>query len=229
MSLDLSLLQLFSHASLMVKGIMIILLIASVMSWVLILQKGRLLTKAKNKLDDFEFTFSSGLDLNKLYNQLSVKREDLSGLEAVFVIGFREFLRLRKQNHQAPQVVIEGVERAMQVHVQKDMTNLEQRLPFLATVQSMSPYIGLFGTVWGILHAFRALGQVQQATLAMVAPGISEALVATAMGLVAAIPAGIAYNRYIAKVDGLSNHYQFFMAEFINLLHRKMYTEGDSA
>ena len=138
-------------------------------------------------------------------------------------MGFKEFIRIRKQNPDAPVVIMEGVQRSMRIAILRELEKLEQSLPFLATIQSMSPFVGLFGTVWGIMHAFRELGVVQHASIAMVAPGISEALVATAMGLIAAIPAGIAYNRYASRIDYITNRYQMFFDELVAIMHRRVY------
>ncbi len=222
MNADMSLLGLFTNASLLVQMVMLFLLIASVFSWTVILQRGTFLRSCKNASNDFEFNFWSGIDLNKLYNKLAGRDKQTSGLEAIFVAGFREYARLKKQNIHDPDLYLENVERVMRVSVANEEARLEKNLGLLATIQSMSPYVGLFGTVWGIMNSFRQLGTVQQATLAMVAPGISEALIATAMGLIAAIPAGIAYNRFIARVDDLSLKYRTFVEEFITIMQRKI-------
>ena len=225
MSTDMSLLSLFTNASLLVQSVMLLLVIASIYSWNIILQRGKFLRNCQQSVDEFESNFWSGIDLTKLYNKLSGHQKKLIGLEAIFVAGFREYVRLKKQSTQ-PEAYIENVERAMRISLVTEESRLEQNLSFLATIQSMSPYIGLFGTVWGIMNSFRQLGVVQQATLSMVAPGISEALIATAMGLIAAIPAGIAYNRYIVRVDGLSLKYRTFAEEFIGIMQRRL---GQSA
>lgn len=222
MTPDMSILSLLLNASLMVKIVMLILLAASVYSWTIIFQRGKFLTNCKTTSDEFETTFWSGADLTKLYSKLSARERTLVGLDAIFVAGFKEYMRLKKQHALQPESSLEVVQRAMQISLATEEARLENNLPFLATIQSMSPYIGLFGTVWGIMHSFRQLGAVQQATLAMVAPGISEALIATAMGLVAAIPAGIAYNRYINKVDHLSLKYRTFAQEFLGIMQRRM-------
>lgn len=221
MTADMSLLSLLLNASTLVKLVMLLLLAASVYSWSIIFQQGKYLRTSRSAADDFESAFWSGVDLNKLYQKLSSRERKLSGLEAIFVAGFKEFIRLKKQNSSQPEIYMEVIQRAMRVSLANEESRLESNLPFLATVQSMSPYIGLFGTVWGIMHSFRQLGTVQQATLAMVAPGISEALIATAMGLVAAIPAGIAYNRYINRVDGISLKYRTFVEEFLGIMQRR--------
>jgi len=221
-----SLLSLVFNASFLVKIVMLFLLVASIISWAIIFQRGKFLRDCKAATDDFEYTFWSGVDLNKLYSKLSSREKNLLGLDAIFVAGFKEYVRLKKQNLNQPEIFIETVQRSMRISLATEEERLEQNLPFLATVQSMSPYIGLFGTVWGIMHAFRQLGVVQQATLAMVAPGISEALIATAMGLIAAIPAGIAYNRYITRVDSLSLKYRMFLEEFIGIMQRRMFSSA---
>lgn len=220
MSTDQSLISLFTHASLLVKMVMLLLLAASIVSWTFIFQKWQLFATASRAVDKFENTFWSGIDLVKLYHRVAGQRTAISGAENIFLSGFKEFLRLRKETIQAG-AVMEGAQRAMRVAMSKEVDRLEANLPWLATVGSVSPYIGLFGTVWGIMKAFRALGVVQQATLSMVAPGISEALVATAMGLFAAIPAVVAYNRYANRLQGLVNRYETFLEEFTSILHRQ--------
>lgn len=222
MTTDMSLLSLFTNASLLVQVVMFLLLAASVFSWTIILQRGQALRTYSAAADHFEHNFWSGIDLTKLYNKLSGQQKRIFGLDAIFVAGFREFVRLKKQNLHNAELYVENVQRAMRISVANEEARLEKSLSFLATIQSMSPYVGLFGTVWGIMNSFRQLGTVQQATLSMVAPGISEALIATAMGLIAAIPAGIAYNRYISKVDTLSLKYRMFMEEFIAIMQRRV-------
>lgn len=222
MATDMSLLSLFTNASLLVQFVMLLLVMASIYSWSIIFQRGKFLRNCKNSVEDFESNFWSGIDLTKLYNKLSGHQKKLVGLEAIFVAGFREYVRLKKQNLQQPESYVENVQRAMRISLATEEARLEQNLSFLATIQSMSPYVGLFGTVWGIMNSFRQLGVVQQATLSMVAPGISEALIATAMGLIAAIPAGIAYNRYIVRVDSLSLKYRMFAEEFIGIMQRRV-------
>ncbi len=228
MTPNMSLLSLFTNASLLVQLVMLLLLVASIFSWSIIFQRGHFLRASKTSADDFEYNFWSGIDLSKLYNKLAAHQKRLYGMEAIFVAGFKEYVRLKKQNSQQIDVYIDNIQRAMRISVANEEARLEQNLSFLATIQSMSPYIGLFGTVWGIMNSFRQLGVVQQATLAMVAPGISEALIATAMGLVAAIPAGIAYNRYITHVDSLSLKYRMFVEEFVGILQRRSGAGGAS-
>lgn len=222
MTTDMSLLSLFTNASLLVQFVMFLLVMASVFSWSIILQRGKFLRSSRIGADNFEHNFWSGIDLTKLYNKLSAGQKKIFGLDAIFVSGFREFVRLKKQNLHNADVYVENVQRAMRISVANEEARLEKNLGYLATIQSMSPYIGLFGTVWGIMNSFRQLGTVQQATLSMVAPGISEALIATAMGLIAAIPAGIAYNRYISQVDDLSLKYRMFSEEFIAIMQRRI-------
>ena len=159
-------------------------------------------------------------DLSPLYTRITKGRYEPTGMEKIFEAGFKEFVRLRKQEHIEPEVVLDAAQRSMRISMNKEMDQLETNLSFLATVGSTSPYVGLFGTVWGIMNSFQALGNVQQATIAMVAPGISEALIATAMGLFAAIPAVIAYNRFSYDVERLINRYDNFMEEFSSILHR---------
>ncbi|HLT04646.1 MAG TPA: protein TolQ [Pseudomonas sp.] len=218
-----SLWSLISNASLLVQLVMLILVGASVISWVLIFQRGSLLRGAKQGLEEFEERFWSGIDLSKLYRQSGSVPDSHSGVEQIFRAGFREFSRLRQQTGVGPDAVMDGVNRAMRVAISREEEKLEQALPFLATVGSTSPYIGLFGTVWGIMNSFRGLAQVQQATLATVAPGIAEALIATAIGLFAAIPAVIAYNRFSARSEQLIGRYYTFADEFQAILHRTVH------
>ena len=217
---DLSILRLVLDASLVVQLVMGLLLLASIASWAVIIQKNRLLTGARSQADSFEKEFWSGGDLNGLYRRISARESASTGMAGIFEAGFREFSRLRKQEDLQASQVVEGARRAMLVSQMREADRLEQNLAFLATVGSTSPYVGLFGTVWGIMNAFIALGNVQQATLAMVAPGIAEALIATAMGLFAAIPAVIAYNRYADTVTRLESRYDTFMEEFSTILQR---------
>lgn len=230
MTTDQSFISLFANASLLVKMVMLLLLIASLVSWTFIIQRWQLFKQAKRAMDSFESTFWSGVELSKLYHQFSAERADrLTGSESIFLAGFKEFIRLRKQTGMQAGAVVEGAQRAMRVAMAREVERLETHLPFLATVGSVSPYIGLFGTVWGIMNAFRGLSVAQQATLAMVAPGISEALVATAMGLFAAIPAVVAYNRYANRLQVLINGYDNFLEEFTSILHRQAYSGSYSA
>jgi len=224
---QLSVLTLILEASIVVKIVMLILVAASVMSWAMIIQRHKALNEALDESRKFEDRFWSGIDLSKLYNEVSA-RANVSGMEALFKAGFKEFARLHKTSSRSPAAVMEGTQRAMRVGLSREVERLETSLPFLATVGSISPYIGLFGTVWGIMNAFMALGAVQQATLAMAAPPIAEALIATAIGLFAAIPAVIAFNRFSHTVEQLENSYGNFVEEFANILHRQAVTAGDS-
>lgn len=219
--------SLVSNASLVVQLVMLSLLGASVMSWVLIFQRSSMLRAAKNGLEEFEERFWSGIDLSKLYRQVSASPNVDSGPEQIFRAGFKEFSRLRQQPGVDPAAVMDGVSRAMRVAISREEERLDQSLPFLATVGSTSPYVGLFGTVWGIMNSFRGLAQVQQATLATVAPGIAEALIATAIGLFAAIPAVIAYNRFSSRGETLIGRYYTFADEFQAILHRKVHTSDE--
>lgn len=227
MAADQSLWVYFAEASVVVKIVMLMLLAASMMSWTFIFQRSSFLKRIRTSITSFEDQFWSGMELSKLYAELNSDRADSSdGLANIFKAGFREFIRLRKQAGNSPAMVLEGVQRAMRIARSHELDKLEQHLSFLATVGSTSPYIGLFGTVWGIMTSFHALGGAQQATIAMVAPGISEALVATAMGLFAAIPAVIFYNRFASEVERLSNHYETFQEEFSSILYRQAHTLG---
>ena len=224
MNPDLSFFHLIATASLPVQAVMAILVLASVVSWTMIFKKRTWLNRAKREADQFEDRFWSLEDLTPLYNRVSNKRYRAAGMERLFEAGFKEFVRLQKQEGIVADAVMEGTQRAMRVALNKEIEGLELHLSFLATVGSTSPYIGLFGTVWGIMNSFRALGNVQQATIAMVAPGIAEALVATAMGLFAAIPAVIAYNRFSNDVERLINRYDTFTEEFSSIMHRQAHT-----
>ncbi len=203
---------------------MLTLLGFSVVCWAMIFQRSKAISAAKNQLKSFEDKFWSGADLSKLYSEVSA-RTRICGIESLFVAGFKEFARLRKSNMNTPQSVVDGTHRAMRVALSREVDELETHLTFMATVGSISPYIGLFGTVWGIMNSFIALGSVQQATLAMVAPGIAEALIATAMGLFAAIPAVMAYNRFTHSVEKLENSYHNFVEEFSSILQRQSAAE----
>jgi len=232
MATDLSMLSLVLNASLVVQAVMALLLIISLMSWTMIFQKGRAVRKARAAAAEFESRFWSGNDLSVLYREVSNQRgggthAENAGMARIFESGFKEFARLRKQGGVDPMAVLEGSQRAMRVELSREIEHLETQLPFLATVGSTSPYIGLFGTVWGIMNSFRALGNVNQATLAMVAPGIAEALIATAMGLFAAIPAVVAYNRYSNDVERLIARYDTFLEEFSTILQRQAHTANN--
>jgi biopolymer transport protein TolQ len=225
MSSELSIIQLMLDASPVVQAVMAILILASIVSWGFIFGKYREINRAEETTDEFEERFWSGIDLADLYRQLAREDYETEGLENIFMAGFKEFARLCQEPNIGPDAVMEGAQRVMRVSLNRELELLDERLPFLATVGSTSPYVGLFGTVWGIMNAFRSLGSAKQATLAMVAPGISEALVATAMGLFAAIPAVMAYNRYSTEIGRLASRYEAFADEFLSLLHRKAHAK----
>jgi len=216
---DLSILRLIMQAGPVVKLVMAMLLLASVMSWAIIFEKRMLVRRARIAADRFENSFWSGGDLSALFRSIEA-RGHATGMEGIFEAGFREFARLRQQHDAGAELLLEGARRAMHVAQLKEIDRLELGLATLATVGSTSPYVGLFGTVWGIMSAFTSLGSVQQATLAAVAPGIAEALVATAFGLFAAIPAVIAYNRYADQISRLEMRCDAFMEEFSTILQR---------
>ncbi|MCB2263650.1 MAG: protein TolQ [Candidatus Thiosymbion ectosymbiont of Robbea hypermnestra] len=218
---ELSLLDLVFGASTLVQLVLASLVLASIISWTMIFDRAWVLKRARRTTDDFEQRFWSGGNLNALYRDLEQDPQKADGLAAIFRAGFKEYRRLRENDAGDLMAILQGTERSMRVALSREMDRLEVNLPFLATVGSTSPYVGLFGTVWGIMHAFHALGNVKQATLALVAPGISEALVATAAGLFAAIPAVIAYNRYANQVERLHNRYEEFVEEFSTLLQRQ--------
>ena len=220
MTPDISYWQLILDASLIVQAVLVVLLLASLASWVVIFEKRRTIRTARKAADAFEMAFWSGGDLAEMYQRISENPKPNLGMEAIFEGGFREFTRARRKGRIAAEQLLEASRRAMRVAQVREMDRLEQNLVFLATVGSTSPYVGLFGTVWGIMNTFRALGNVQHATLAVVAPGIAEALIATAMGLFAAIPAVIAYNRYADHVDRIESRYYTFIDEFSSILQR---------
>jgi len=219
----LSLWSLIANATVLVQFVMSLLFIASIISWVMIVQRGLYLRTASRNLREFEDNFWSGIDLNQLYHDSGASNA-AEGLSSVFRAGYREFNRLTQQSSADSEAVMEGAERSMRVALSREEEKLNRNLPFLASVASVSPYIGLFGTVWGIMNSFRGLANVQQATLATVAPGISEALIATAMGLFAAIPAVLAYNRYSASADSIFSSYETFSEEFSSILHRRVHS-----
>ena len=221
MTPELSIISLIFEASLLVQLVMLLLLGLSVLSWVIIRAKWIMVRDAKVAADYFERRFWSGIDLAELYAKIAAKKDRVAGLEAVFESGFREFAHLRKSPNIDPVITVEGAQRTMRVALNREVDELENHLSFLATVGSISPYIGLFGTVWGIMNSFLALGTVQHASIGSVAPGIAEALIATAMGLFAAIPAVIAYNRYSNDIERLINRYDMFSEEFSTLLQRQ--------
>jgi biopolymer transport protein TolQ len=218
-----ALFSLIQQASLPVQLVMLMLMVASVLSWTMIFRKWFALKAAKLAADRFEAKFWSGANLNQMFTDQSRKEANATGMASIFVEGFREYRRLNQQPNIQPMDILEGVQRAMRVGLSREIDYLETHLSFLATVGSTSPYVGLFGTVWGIMNSFRALGLVQQATIAHVAPGIAEALIATAIGLFAAIPAVIAYNRYSHNVERLVTRYEIFMEEFASILQRQAF------
>ena len=218
---DLELWTLVSNASIVVKFVMALLLGVSFMSWYFIFRKMFAIRRARRQTETFEREFWGGNDLNTLYQGAVNNRHTIGSLERIFEAGFREFAKLRGQRGTDASTMVDGARRAMRATYQREMDMLESHLAFLASAGSVSPYVGLFGTVWGIMHAFRGLANVQQATLASVAPGIAEALVATAIGLFAAIPAVVAYNRYSHDIDRLAIRFESFMEEFSNILQRQ--------
>ncbi|MEJ2590665.1 MAG: protein TolQ [Candidatus Thiodiazotropha sp.] len=221
MSTDLSITHLILNASIVVQFVIALLVFASLTSWSMIFDRMRVLNRAGRSADEFESRFWSGGDLAELYRQIERDGDDDSGMAAIFRAGFREFARLRTKGHKDPMAMVQGAQRSMRVSLSREVDRLESHLSTLATIGSTSPYVGLFGTVWGIMNSFTALGNVQQATLALVAPGIAEALIATAIGLFAAIPAVVAYNRYSNKVERLNNRYDDFVEEFATILQRQ--------
>jgi biopolymer transport protein TolQ len=223
MSPDLSIFNLILEASFTVQFVMLVLLAASIVSWEIIISKRKELDKATKIADEFERLFWSGMDLGDLYRKLTASGVEAEGVENVFIAGYREFSRLQQKNESNGVIAVENAQRAMRIELVRELEVLDSRLSFLATVGSTSPYVGLFGTVWGIMNSFRSLGNAQQATLAQVAPGIAEALIATAMGLFAAIPAVIAYNRFSNQLDRLSGRNELFVEEFIVLLQRQVH------
>lgn len=220
--------SLISNAGIVVQLVMFILFAASCISWCMIIQRVLFFKSATKAVNEFEDEFWSGVDLSELYRR-EMDSDSLSGCEAIFRAGFKEFSRLTQLHGADADAVMEGAQRAMRVALSKEEDKLDKHLPFLATVGSTSPYIGLFGTVWGIMNSFRSLANMQQATISTVAPGISEALIATAIGLFAAIPAVMAYNRFAAKSDILLKRHQTYMEEFSSILHRQAHTKVGAA
>ena len=218
-------LQLVLDASLPVQAVMLLLLLASVASWIIIFRKKRVLDRAQREADLFEERFWAGGDLGRLYNEAAARKQDISGLEAIFEGGLREFNRVRQRRGIDARSQLEGAQRAMRAASSRELDGLEHNLEFLANVGSISPYVGLFGTVLGILMSFHGLASMKEATIATVAPGISEALLANAMGLFAAIPAVWAYNRFATKVDRISTRYDAFSEEFSSILQRQAHVE----
>jgi biopolymer transport protein TolQ len=221
----LDIVQLILHASIPVQFVMLLLLVASIASWVIIFRKRSLLSRAEDEADRFEERFWSGAELSKLYAGAQGRGRDSGGLEAIFESGFRDFNRIRERRGVDSRIQLEGAQRAMRVTTSRELDGLERNLEFLANVGSISPYVGLFGTVWGIMISFQGLANVKEATIASVAPGISEALIATAMGLFAAIPAVWAYNRFATKVERIATRYDAFSEEFSSILQRQAHLD----
>jgi biopolymer transport protein TolQ len=222
---SLSISHLILNASFLVQLVMLILVLASVISWAMIFQRARYQSKAANAFSYFEKQFWSGVDLNQLYRQGNGRSEMVEGIESIFRAGFKEFTRLRQTSSVDSDAIMEGSQRAMRVALAREQEKLEENLPFLASVASVSPYIGLFGTVWGIMVSFLDIANAGQPSLATVAPGIAEALIATAMGLFAAIPAVLAYNKFSARAESLLANYQTFAEEFSAILHRQVHSK----
>ena len=218
---DLSFLSLIMGASIPVQIVMLILILASLFSWKYIFIKIKTIKTAEENAEEFEKYFWAGAQLKQLYDSASALGSNIGGLKAIFKAGYKEYVVARSSDQKLDKQTKDSVRRAMQVAYNRELDALERHLPFLASVGSVSPYIGLFGTVWGIMNSFIGLSNVAQSTLAQVAPGIAEALIATAIGLFAAIPAVIAYNRFAAKVDRLAIRYESFMEEFINNVDRR--------
>ena len=218
-------LELALNASLFVKIVMAVLIVFSFLSWVIIFRKMTVLNRAMSGADDFEERFWSGADLAALFREVTAHGERVNGIESIFEAGFREFARLRQRRQMDQRTILEGAQRGMRVALTRELDRLEQNLEFLANVGSISPYVGLLGTVAGIMVAFVGLANVKEATIAMVAPGISEALIATAMGLIAAIPASWAYNRYSNKVERILTRYETFVEEFSSILQRQAHLD----
>ena len=214
-------LALILHASIPVQLVMLLLLFGSIASWVIIFRKKRVLDRAENEADRFEERFWSGAELSKLYAGATERPQEIGGLESIFEAGFREFNHIRHRRGVESRIQLEGAQRAMRASVSRELDGLERNLEFLANVGSIAPYVGLLGTVWGIMVAFQGLANVKEATIATVAPGISEALIATAMGLFAAIPAVWAYNRFATRVERISVRYDTFSEEFSSILQRQ--------
>ena len=222
-SADLSILTLVGQATLVVQAVMALLMLISLSSWTAIFSKSIAIRRTRRETEAFERHFWSGTDLHQLYQAATNPKHQTVAIERIFEAGMSEFLKLRgsRGGEVDRQALLEGAQRAMRAGYQREMDGLESRLAFLASAGSVSPYIGLFGTVWGIMHAFTGLSTLQQASLAQVAPGIAEALIATAIGLFAAIPAVVAYNRFAHDIDRLANRFETFIEEFSNILQRQ--------
>ena len=222
---DLNIPALILGASLPVKLVLALLIVFSFASWVIIFRKRAMLDRAMRSADEFEERFWSGADLAGLFREVTAQGDRITGIESIFEAGFREFARLRQRRQMDARTMLEGAQRGMRVAESREIDRLEQNLEFLANVGSISPYVGLFGTVWGIMIAFQGLANVKEATIAMVAPGISEALIATAMGLFAAIPAVWAYNRYSNKLERVNTRFDTFVEEFSSILQRQAHVD----
>ena len=222
MNQDLSIVTLLLHASCVVQAVVALLLVVSIASWAVIFSKSTVLSRVTKENTNFEHAFWSGTSMHDLYNTAIQKTTGSGPMERIFASGMREFLKLRERRIADTVVLLEGAQRAMRANFQREVDALESQLSFLGSVASVSPYVGLFGTVWGIMHAFTGLASLEQVTLATVAPGIAEALVATAIGLFAAIPAVVAYNRFATRIDRLANKMDTFSEEFSNILQRNL-------
>ena len=224
MNHDFSIVSLMLNASWVVQAVVLLLITGSIVSWAAIFRKLFALKRVKRLTEDFERDFWSGSSLNDLYAAATQNARSGSPMERIFASGMREFLKLRERRIGDPGALLDGARRAMRASYQRELDAMEVNLSFLASVGSVSPYVGLFGTVWGIMHAFTGLAALTQVTLATVAPGIAEALVATAIGLFAAIPAVVAYNRFAHDIDRIANRMETFIEEFSNILHRNLGT-----
>ena len=217
-----SVIEILFNASLIVQLVIFLLLLASIISWMVIFERWIFINRSKQELINFEDLFWSDAGLEAVFQQGGEKNHVVTGAESIFRSGYQEYKNIKGQDLE-PEIILDGSERAMRISLSREQSSLEKHLPFLATVASASPYVGLFGTVWGIMNSFRGLAETNQATLSTVAPGISEALIATAIGLFAAIPALIAYNRYTTSVEALISNFEDFMDEFSIVLHRDVY------
>ena len=222
MNQDLSIIQLVLGASFVVQLVMLLLLAVSVASWAAIFRKLRSLKGVRELNDDFERNFWSGTSLNELFAAAAQNAKTAGPMERIFASGMREYQKLRERHITNPDTLLDGTRRAMRASFQREMDEIESGLSLLGTIGSVSPYVGLFGTVWGVMHAFTGFANMEQITLATVAPGIAEALVATAMGLFAAIPAVTAYNRFSSGIDRIASTQETFIEEFSNILQRNL-------
>jgi len=227
METDQSIIHLIVNASFIVQLVMLLLLLASLASWALIFKKTSQIKRLEKSAEEFEDDFWSVGDMSRLHQDWGGSDESVEGMAAIFVAGYREYTRLAKKDDVVRSEMLDGVNRAMRVVLNREIDEIETHLPFLATVGSTAPYVGLFGTVWGIMNSFRSLGAMKQVTIATVAPGISEALVATAMGLFAAIPAVIAYNRLATSAERLGSRYEIFMEEFLSIINRQIVSKRE--